>query len=251
MLNTQPLGPTFGVEVKDIDLTTITATHLYPEIRAAFEHHSALLFRGQELAGADFERVAALFGPIENRETMSAGHEVEFKIPVLSNKTKDGLLPEDSLRLMNLQANMLWHTDSTFLPIPALVNLLTARVVPSSGGETQIASTRAAWKDMPADMKTALEGDKENYWYRLFLSDLHVYMGEFEEGQKQLDYLIKKHPNDVDLIYNKADLLIQQQKYEEAVKTYDEAAEKIGKPTNTVKTWVRRSLISLRNCMNQ
>ena len=165
MLNTQPLGPTFGVEVKDIDLTTISATHLYPEIRAAFEHHSALLFRGQELAGADFERVAALFGPIENRETMSAGHEVEFKIPVLSNKTKDGLLPEDSLRLMNLQANMLWHTDSTFLPVPALVNLLTARVVPSSGGETQIASTRAAWKDMPADMKNALED--AIIWHRL------------------------------------------------------------------------------------
>lgn len=33
--------------------------------------------------------------------------------------------------------------------------------------------------------------------------------------------------------------------------TYDEAAQKLGVPLNTVKTWIRRSLISLRECMNR
>ncbi len=33
--------------------------------------------------------------------------------------------------------------------------------------------------------------------------------------------------------------------------TYEEAAQKLDVPLNTVKTWIRRSLISLRECMNQ
>ena len=165
MLNVNPLTENFGLQINDVDLRNVTATHLYPEIRAAFEYHSALLFRGQDLHGDDFTRFAALFGPLENRDAMAAGQETEFKIPVLSNKTKDGMLPEDSLRLLNLQANMLWHTDSTFLPIPALVNILTARVVPSRGGQTELASTRAAYKDMPDAMKAALKD--AIVWHRL------------------------------------------------------------------------------------
>lgn len=33
--------------------------------------------------------------------------------------------------------------------------------------------------------------------------------------------------------------------------TYDEAAQKLGAPTNTVKTWVRRALFTIRECMNK
>ena len=165
MLTTAPLAPHFGLDVADVDLNEVTHEHLYPSIRAAFESHSALLFRGQSLSRAGLTRTAQLFGPLENRDAMSAGRDVPFEVSALSNETSDGLLAEDSLRLMNLQANMLWHTDSTFLPIPALANLLTARVVPSTGGETELATTRAAWKDMPQDMKSALEG--AIVWHRL------------------------------------------------------------------------------------
>jgi alpha-ketoglutarate-dependent taurine dioxygenase len=40
---------------------------------------------------------------------------------------------EPDLKTVNLQANFQWHIDSTFLPVPALVNILTAKIVPSSG----------------------------------------------------------------------------------------------------------------------
>ncbi len=163
-MKTSPLHPRFGQIIHDVDLRQVTATHLYPEIRQAFETHSALLFPAQQMSDADHQHLAKLFGPLENREAM-AGHEADFQVSAVSNQTETGVTEANSLHNLDLQANMLWHTDSTFLPIPALVNILTARVVPSSGGQTELASTRVGWADMPGDLKEPLED--AIIWHRL------------------------------------------------------------------------------------
>lgn len=164
-MRTTPLHPRFGLIVHDVDLRKVTKDHLYPEIRQAFETHSALLFPAQSISDADHIRLGELFGPLENREAMAAGRDTEFHVPEVSNQTQNGVHAKDDLRLLNLQANMLWHTDSTFLPVPALINILTAKVVPPSGGETELASTRAAWADMPAHLKSRLRD--AIIWHRL------------------------------------------------------------------------------------
>ncbi|NOD32952.1 MULTISPECIES: TauD/TfdA family dioxygenase [unclassified Ruegeria] len=164
-MRTSPLHPRFGLVVHDLDLRDVTKQRYFPEIRRAFETRSVLLFPAQSISDADHIRLAELFGPLENREAMAAGRDVEFQLPELTNKTKDGLRAKDDLRLLDLQANMLWHTDSTFLPTPALINILTAKVVPPSGGETEIASTRAAWADLPDRLKSVLRD--AIIWHRL------------------------------------------------------------------------------------
>jgi len=164
-MKTRPLHPKFGLAIEDVDLREVTAEHLFPGIRQAFETHSALLFPRQDLDSAAHLRLAELFGPLENREAMAAGRAVDFEIPEVSNAAGAGVTDPVGLHTLNLQANMLWHTDSTFLPTPALVNILTARVVPSTGGETELASTRAAWAEMPEAMKAPLRD--AIIWHRL------------------------------------------------------------------------------------
>lgn len=164
-MKTGPLHPRFGLIVDDVDLNEVRHDVLFADIRAAFETHSALLFRNQSLTEKSHTRLAGLFGPLENRDAMSAGRDVPFEIPVVSNETDTGVSAENSLEVLNLQGNMLWHTDSTFLPIPALSNILVARVLPASGGETELASTRTGWADMPADMRDKLQDAV--IWHRL------------------------------------------------------------------------------------
>lgn len=165
-MKTAPLQKSFGVEIFDVDLRDLTADHLYPEIRQAFEQHSALLFRGQSLDDDSHTRLAELFGPLENRVAMAAGRDVEFEVPSVTNVLENNEVSDaESLHTLNLQGNMLWHTDSTFLPVPALSNILTAKVVPSSGGQTELASTRAAWTAMPDAMKAPLRD--AIIWHRL------------------------------------------------------------------------------------
>ena len=164
-MKTNPLHPRFGLVIEDVDLNTVRSDHLFPQIRKAFDKHSALLFRNQDLTPESHERLASLFGPLENRDAMSVGRDVPFEIPVVSNETTEGISSEDSLEVMNLQGNMLWHTDSTFLPVPALSNILVARVLPSSGGATELASTRTGWADLPEDMKEQFRD--ATIWHRL------------------------------------------------------------------------------------
>jgi alpha-ketoglutarate-dependent 2,4-dichlorophenoxyacetate dioxygenase len=147
------LHPRFGVEIHGVDLSELTATQGYPAVRQAFETHSLLLFRDQQLDDAAHLALGALFGPIEDRSQGKDGPD-----PTVSRVTNrgedDAIAPEDDRRTLNLMANQLWHTDSTFLPVPALANILAARVLSSRGGETEFASTRAAWQDLPEGLKS-------------------------------------------------------------------------------------------------
>ena len=158
-LKTTPLSDTFGVEVHDLDLKEVSEGHAFAQIRAAFEEHSALLFRGQDLDPETHVRLARLFGPIEDRNSDTLTPNGTFKVPEVTNVMEDGTITgEMDLHTLNLKSNMLWHADSTFLPVPALINILTAKIATTTGGATELASTRAAFADMPPDKQEALRG---------------------------------------------------------------------------------------------
>ncbi len=154
-LHTRALQNRFGAEILDLDLNTITAKHGFAAIRAAFEQYSLLLFRGQNIDDKKHIELAKLFGPLEDRQADEHQQgEAGFEIPRVSNVKADGeLAAVDDVQTLNLRANFLWHTDSTFLPVPALSNLIVCRVPSADGGATELASTRAAWADMPESLK--------------------------------------------------------------------------------------------------
>ena len=71
----------------------------------------------------------------------------------VTNLRADGSVASaGDLRTLNLQANMLWHTDSTFLPVPALTNMIVPRVLPSEGGATEFASARVAFERLEPEL---------------------------------------------------------------------------------------------------
>ena len=56
------------------------------------------------------------------------------------------------------KGNYLWHSDSSFKPVPSLCSLLSARIVPPEGGNTEFACMRAAYDALVDDIKVKLEG---------------------------------------------------------------------------------------------
>jgi alpha-ketoglutarate-dependent 2,4-dichlorophenoxyacetate dioxygenase len=157
-LQLTPLHPQFGVEVLGVDLRTLTPTHLYPEVRAAFEEHSLLVFRNQQVDNDEAHLAfGSLWGPIEDRAYGAMGDAP--RMDNVTNRLADNTIAAaDDLHTLNLLGNQLWHTDSTFLPVPALANILAARVLSDTGGETEFVSTRAAWRDLPAALRDRIGG---------------------------------------------------------------------------------------------
>lgn len=154
---TTELHPLFGVEIEGCDLRKAGEPHVFAGIRQAFEEHSLLLFKNQHLDDDEHLAFAKLFGPIEDRSNICM--DGAAKISSVSNEAEEGgVMDETNLRLLDLQANMLWHTDSTFLPVPALANILQARVVPAQGGATEFASTRAGFKALAPELQERLRG---------------------------------------------------------------------------------------------
>jgi alpha-ketoglutarate-dependent 2,4-dichlorophenoxyacetate dioxygenase len=158
-LTITPLSPAFGAEVSGLALSEFVPSGRFDELRALFDEHSALLFRAQDLSDASHLELARAFGPIEDRKKDERKAGEEYTIPKVTNEQADSSLKEEKeLHRLHLESNFLWHADSTFMPEPALTNIITARVVSRDGGATELASTRAAWAAMPEALRSRIRG---------------------------------------------------------------------------------------------
>ena len=141
-----PLGPGFAAELRGVTLAEIAAdAAAYAAARAAFEQHSVLVFRNQEVTDEGQLAFSRRFGPPEVTKVGSLGTGSHFVI--LSTIGPDGkVVPPDHRLAMRNKANQLWHTDSSFKRVPALTSVLSARIIPARGGETEFVSTRLAFE---------------------------------------------------------------------------------------------------------
>src|SRR5512132_880041 len=145
-----PLGPGFAAELRGVTLAEIAAdTAAYKETRAALEQHSVIVFRGQDVTDEAQLAFSRRFGPLEVTKVGSLG--AGTNLVILSTIDESGkVVPADHRLALRNKANQLWHTDSTFKRVPALASVLSARVIPARGGETEYVSTRLAFERLDA-----------------------------------------------------------------------------------------------------
>jgi alpha-ketoglutarate-dependent 2,4-dichlorophenoxyacetate dioxygenase len=152
-----PLGPGFAAELRGVTLADVASDDAaYVAARAAFEEHSVLVLRDQEMTDEIQLAFSRRFGPPEVTKVGSQGTGSHFVI--LSTIGPDGkVVPPDHRLSLRSKANQLWHTDSSFKRVPALASILSARVIPARGGETEFVSTRLAFERLDADLRNQLE----------------------------------------------------------------------------------------------
>jgi len=152
-----PVGPGFAAEVRGVSLADVANDDaVYAQVRAAFEEHSVLVFRGQEVTDDGQLAFSRGFGEPEVAKVGSLGTGTHFI--TLTTIGPDGkVVPPDHRYAMRNKANQLWHTDSSFKSVPALTSILSARTIPENGGETEFVSTRLAFEALDEATQRKLE----------------------------------------------------------------------------------------------
>lgn len=157
MIETTPLTPVLGARITGIDIARGVDAARMAELRDALDRFSVLVFPDQRIDDAAQIIFSEGFGPLERTRPGAPG--AGSPVIILSNIGPDGAIaPPTDKQLLNNKANRFWHHDSSFKPVPARASLLSAREIPSAGGDTEFASMRAAFAALDPAEQDALRG---------------------------------------------------------------------------------------------
>lgn len=157
------LHPLFAAEAGPIDLRRVEDRATLEAIRDAMDAYRVLVFPGQQFSDQEQIAFARRFDGELHAKTGSAalgtnrfGNEA---LTDISNVAADGgLMAREDRKRQYALGNRLWHTDASFQDPPGRYSMLHARVVPSSGADTEFADMCAAYDALDAAMKAKLEG---------------------------------------------------------------------------------------------
>ena len=157
MIETAPLTPILGARITGIDIARGVDAARMAELRDALDRFSVLVFPDQRIDDAAQIAFSEGFGPLERTRAGAPG--AGSPVIILSNIGPDGAItPSTDKQVLNNKANRFWHHDSSFKPVPARASLLSAREIPSAGGDTEFASMRAAFAALDRAEQDALRG---------------------------------------------------------------------------------------------
>ena len=159
----RPLATSFAGEVSGIDIARPIRREEVAVIEKGMDTHAVLVFRDQNVTDEQQLAFTLNFGELENYKTPGHVRKPEDDrlgpgIADFSNLDKHGniMSAEDRVWFFKL-GDRLWHSDSSFRPIPAKYSLLSGRIIPSWGANTEFADMRAAYDGLDARTKGEIE----------------------------------------------------------------------------------------------
>ena len=144
------LSDGFGVEIRGVDLASLNANE-FEDIKNAFYRHQVLVARAQKLTAAQFLQFARRIGPPEPHVIDQFHHPEHADILILSNVVKDG----QPTGLAD--AGTYFHTDYSYLEVPARATMLYSIQVPKKGGDTLFANQYAAYDELSIALKKKID----------------------------------------------------------------------------------------------
>jgi alpha-ketoglutarate-dependent taurine dioxygenase len=142
-LRTRDINPKIGTEILADKETLLSGVHA-AQIRELLEQRGVLVFPKLNFTDEEQVQFTKTLGSTARERT---GEEV-FTI---------SLDPEKSSGVDYLKGAFYWHFDGVIQARPILASLLSAKVLPPTGGNTEFCNTYAAYDDLPEDEKAKLQ----------------------------------------------------------------------------------------------
>ena len=152
MVTKRRLSDVLGIAIEGIDLAQPLSEAAFREVEQVFWDGQVLAIKGQKLDPASYLQFARRFGPPEPHVIDQFHYPGYPDILILSNVKRDG-------KPTGLQdAGSYFHTDYSYLQVPARVTMLYSIEAPKRGGNTLFADMYRAYDDLPDAMKRRIDG---------------------------------------------------------------------------------------------
>jgi alpha-ketoglutarate-dependent 2,4-dichlorophenoxyacetate dioxygenase len=157
------VGPCFAAEVEGIDMRKPLTPDEVAAVHDGMDRYAVLVFHDQRITDEQQLAFTQSLGDIEHAIGTSLRPLTDARLPTtfadVSNLDKDHKVfaRDDRPRLFGL-GNRLWHSDSSFKVVPAKYSLLSARSIPSKGGNTEYADMRAGYDALDDETRAEVEG---------------------------------------------------------------------------------------------
>jgi taurine dioxygenase len=145
MMRLRRLSDGFGAEADRIGAE-------FGQVWDAFFASQVLVFRSQNFTPSAYLDFARKFGRPEPHVIDQFHHPEHADILILSNVERDG----EPIGLAD--AGTYFHTDYSYLDVPARATLLYSVQVPKKGGDTLFANQHAAYDELSSSLKKRIEG---------------------------------------------------------------------------------------------
>jgi taurine dioxygenase len=151
-----PSGAAIGADVFGVDLAKGLDAATFQAVEEAFNTHSVICIRDQQVTEDPFIAFARRFGEVEIIFLTHYAHPACPEIMLVSN------IQENGRNIGHVDAGRVWHTDMSYTATPPRATVLYAIEVPEEDGrvlgDTLFASAVAAYDDLPEATKRRLVG---------------------------------------------------------------------------------------------
>src|SRR5258708_9121483 len=161
MIEIHPLTPHIGARLSGFAVSKALSRAAVAAMEAGMDRHAVTVLPGKAITDEQQLAFSRNFGPLEEG-AISGARDSELRLPVVfadvSNLDKEGRIAErNNKKRMAALGNRLWHTDASFRVVPARYSILSGRIVPGEGPDTEFADMRAAYDALDARTKAEVE----------------------------------------------------------------------------------------------
>ena len=151
MLHITPLSDIAGARITGLDLSRGLSADQFEQVEQALHRHCFIVFPGQTLSPQNFVAFSRYWGQAEPHVIDTFHHPQDANILILSNVLRDGK------PIGLLDAGTYFHTDYSYLTVPARCTMLHAIQMPRERSGTTFANQTRAYADLSHQTKERIE----------------------------------------------------------------------------------------------
>jgi alpha-ketoglutarate-dependent taurine dioxygenase len=168
--------PALGAEIHGVDMRQPMDAATLQQVNDAWMKHLVVVFPGQHVTDHEHVAFTRQFGEPEifHQTSLHLRSDAVREIFLVSNVDQHGRLMKPSAPSQKqLSSSQMWHTDSSYRPMPSAGSLLHGIEISRTGGITQFINMYMVHDDLPDSLRRQVEGRRARHDFSL----LHTLVG--------------------------------------------------------------------------